>query len=107
MNDNKKNADLSICMGTTLQITPAGDLPLLAKKNGGKMVIINLSKTKHDEKADLIINARVDDVMRMLMTTMDIDVVQKFNADFIVPLSIHPLERFRKNRKRWKMKKEE
>ncbi|KAK6101036.1 NAD-dependent protein deacetylase sirtuin-6 [Brugia pahangi] len=105
-NEFARNADLSICMGTTLQITPAGDLPLLAKKNGGKMVIINLSKTKHDEKADLIINARVDDVMRMLLTTMDIGVVQKFNTNFVVPLSIHPLERFRKNRKRRKLKKE-
>ncbi|KAL4001871.1 NAD-dependent protein deacetylase sirtuin-6 [Acanthocheilonema viteae] len=101
-----KNADLSICLGTTLQITPAGDLPLLAKKNGGKMVIINLSKTKHDRRADLIINGHVDDVMRMLMITLDISVAQKFNPDFVVSLSIHPLERFTKSKKRRRLKQE-
>uniref|UniRef100_A0A0R3RG13 protein acetyllysine N-acetyltransferase n=1 Tax=Elaeophora elaphi TaxID=1147741 RepID=A0A0R3RG13_9BILA len=106
-NEFARNADLSICLGTTLQITPAGDLPLLAKKNGGKMVIINLSKTKHDRKADLIINGRVDDVMRMLMIAMDISVVQKFNPKFVVSLSIHPLESFTKNKKRRKLKQEE
>ncbi|VDK80054.1 unnamed protein product [Onchocerca ochengi] len=92
-NEFARNADLSICMGTTLQITPAGDLPLLTKKNGGKIVIINLSKTKYDQKADLIINGRVDDVMQMLMAVMNITVVRKFNSDFVVSLSIHPVER--------------
>ncbi|CAG9536335.1 unnamed protein product [Cercopithifilaria johnstoni] len=106
-NEFSRNADLSICLGTTLQITPAGDLPLLVKKNGGKMIIINLSKTKHDRKADLIINGRVDDVMRMLMITLDISVVEKFNSDFVTSLSIHPLERFIKNRKRRKLKQKE
>ncbi|VDP18281.1 unnamed protein product [Onchocerca flexuosa] len=60
-----------------------------------------------DQKADLIINGRVDDVMQMLMAAMNIAVVQKFNPDFVVSLSIHPLERFRKNRKRRILKVEE
>ena len=41
-------SDLSICLGTTLQIVPAGKLPLLAKKNsGGKMVLCNLQPTRY------------------------------------------------------------
>ena len=39
-----RKADLSLCLGTTLQILPAGKLPLLAKKNeNGKMVVCNLN----------------------------------------------------------------
>ena len=42
-----RKADVSLCLGTTLQIVPAGKLPLLAKKNGGKLVICNLQPTRY------------------------------------------------------------
>ena len=68
-------ADLSIVMGSTLQIVPAGNLPTYAKKyhENGKMVVINLQPTKHDKKADLIINTFVDDVMEKLLAELGID----------------------------------
>ena len=44
----RRKADLSLCLGTTLQILPAGKLPLLAKKNkDGKMAVCNLQPTKY------------------------------------------------------------
>uniref|UniRef100_A0A8C6VFL6 protein acetyllysine N-acetyltransferase n=1 Tax=Naja naja TaxID=35670 RepID=A0A8C6VFL6_NAJNA len=42
-----RRASLSITLGTSLQIKPSGDLPLLTKKKGGKLVIVNLQPTKH------------------------------------------------------------
>jgi hypothetical protein len=63
---NCKTADLCLCLGTTLQILPVGGFPLLTKKNGGKIVIINLQETRLDSKADLIINNKLDIVFKIL-----------------------------------------
>ncbi|KAJ8714460.1 hypothetical protein PYW07_002685 [Mythimna separata] len=67
-------ADLSICLGTTLQIVPSGNLPLETVKYGGKLVICNLQPTKHDNKADLVINYYVDDVLEKVMDILGIDI---------------------------------
>ncbi len=63
---NCKQADLCICLGTTLQIMPVGGYPLLTKKNGGKIVIVNLQETRINESADLIINQKLDIVFKIL-----------------------------------------
>lgn len=67
-------ADLSICLGSTLQIVPSGNLPLGVKKNRGKLVIVNLQPTKHDKKADLIINGYVDEVFEKVMKRLGIEI---------------------------------
>uniref|UniRef100_A0A2A4IZK5 protein acetyllysine N-acetyltransferase n=1 Tax=Heliothis virescens TaxID=7102 RepID=A0A2A4IZK5_HELVI len=67
-------ADLSICLGTTLQIVPSGNLPLETVKYGGKLVICNLQPTKHDNKADLIINYYVDEVLEKVMNILNLDI---------------------------------
>ena len=61
-----RQADLSVCLGTTLQIVPSGNIPLLTKRNGGKLVIVNLQPTKHDRKCHLKISTYVDTVMERL-----------------------------------------
>jgi NAD+-dependent protein deacetylase sirtuin 6 len=55
-----EKADLAICLGTSLRINPANQLPLKAKK----FVIVNLQKTPMDNEAALIIRERVDAVMK-------------------------------------------
>eukprot|EP00092_Neocalanus_flemingeri_P021075 GFUD01022834.1.p1 GENE.GFUD01022834.1~~GFUD01022834.1.p1 ORF type:complete len:544 (+),score=184.86 GFUD01022834.1:45-1676(+) len=69
-------ADLSIVMGSTLQIIPAGNLPTYTKKyqEDGKLVICNLQPTKQDKKADLSIHTYVDDVMEMVMKKLGLEI---------------------------------
>ena len=64
---NCKSADLCLCLGTTLQILPVGGYPFLSKKNGGKIVIVNLQDTRLNSKADLIINNKLDLVFQILI----------------------------------------
>ena len=49
-------ADLFIVVGSSLVVYPAASLPLLAKENGAKLIIINNEKTDFDNLADLVIN---------------------------------------------------
>ncbi|XP_040178445.1 NAD-dependent protein deacetylase sirtuin-6 isoform X4 [Rana temporaria] len=69
-----KKADLAITLGTSLQIKPSGNLPLLTKRKGGKLVIVNLQPTKHDRYADLRIHGYVDEVLTQLMQHLDIKI---------------------------------
>lgn len=69
-----KEADLNLTLGTSLQIVPSGNLPLAARKKGGKLVIVNLQPTKHDGKATLKIHAFVDEVMSALCSELGITI---------------------------------
>lgn len=62
-----KHADLCLCLGTSLQIMPVGNYPLLTKKNpSGRVVVINLQKTRIDKHADLVINCKLDVLFQLL-----------------------------------------
>jgi len=68
-------ADLSIVMGSTLQIIPAGNMPLYAQKyQHGRTVICNLQPTKHYAKADLNIHTYVDDIMDKLFNRLGLTI---------------------------------
>ncbi|XP_051990365.1 NAD-dependent protein deacylase sirtuin-6-like [Xyrauchen texanus] len=69
-----RRADLALTLGTSLQIKPSGDLPLLTKRAGGKVVIVNLQQTKHDKHAHLRIHGYVDEVMGQLMKLLGLEV---------------------------------
>lgn len=57
--DLVKNADLLICIGSSLSVSPANMLPDIALKKGAKLVIINLMETPYDVDAELVINEKI------------------------------------------------
>lgn len=92
--EHAKHADLAICLGTSLQITPACDLPLRTVRKykgqeaGGKLAIINLQGTKHDKKAvasgGVVIHGRTDEVMRALMAKLGMPIPPYVRQDTVV-----------------------
>uniref|UniRef100_A0A240PPS8 protein acetyllysine N-acetyltransferase n=1 Tax=Anopheles epiroticus TaxID=199890 RepID=A0A240PPS8_9DIPT len=74
-------ADLNICLGTTLQIVPSGDLPLKNLKHGGHLVICNLQPTKHDKKADLKISTFVDTVLEKVTKRLGVEIAEYSTAE--------------------------
>lgn len=62
-----KKADLFIVLGSSLSVSPANLFPLEAKRQGAKLVIINMEPTDLDHKADLMIKGeKIGDVLREL-----------------------------------------
>jgi NAD-dependent deacetylase len=51
-----QKADLFIVMGSSLTVSPANLFPMIAKRQGAKLVIINMDKTELDHEADLVVN---------------------------------------------------
>ena len=51
--------DLFIAIGSSLRVFPAASFPVVAKRNGAKLVILNWEPTDLDEHADLIIHDEI------------------------------------------------
>jgi NAD-dependent deacetylase len=51
--------DLFIAIGSSLKVYPAAGLPILAKKNGAKLIIINRESTELDSISDKVLNKEI------------------------------------------------
>ena len=59
--------DLFLVAGSSLVVYPAAQMPLIAKDNGAKLVIINLEPTSHDRYADIIINKKTGEALSQIV----------------------------------------
>ena len=84
--EKENEMDLSIVFGSSMLVEPSCSLPLQSYKNKfrdsdnniiniGKLVIINLQKTRYDKYCWMHIFAPTDIVMKLLMKQLDIEVV--------------------------------
>lgn len=58
-----KHCDLFLAIGSSLVVWPAAGFPLMAKRNGAALVIINREPTEFDELADLVVHHDIGDVL--------------------------------------------
>ena len=58
-----RGADLMLAIGSSLVVTPAADLPCVAKSSGSRLVIINRDPTPLDSIADAVFRGSVGDVL--------------------------------------------
>jgi NAD-dependent deacetylase len=57
------SCDLFLAIGSSLQVWPAAGFPLMAKRNGAQLVIINREPTEFDEIADLVVRQDIGTVL--------------------------------------------
>jgi len=55
-----EKADVFLIAGTSLEVMPAGGLPILASNNGARIIVMNLSPTRLDGLAELILSMDVE-----------------------------------------------
>ncbi len=58
------DCDLFLAIGSSLRVQPAASLPVLAKRNGARLVILNREPTHLDEIADLVLHAEIGPTLR-------------------------------------------
>ena len=57
------DCDLFLAVGSSLVVWPAAGFPLMAKRNGARLVIINREATEFDEIADLVVREDIGTVL--------------------------------------------
>lgn len=58
-----ESCDLFIAVGSSLVVYPAAAFPLIARRGGARLVIVNREPTDLDEYADLVVNADIGDTL--------------------------------------------
>jgi NAD-dependent deacetylase len=59
--------DLFMVVGSSLVVQPAASMPLVAKRNRAKLVIINRDPTPYDDTADLVIHGQAGPTMASIL----------------------------------------
>jgi NAD-dependent deacetylase len=62
-----QEAELFLVLGSSLVVFPAAALPVLAKKSGACLVILNRQPTELDEMADLVLHAEIGPTMDQVL----------------------------------------
>jgi NAD-dependent deacetylase len=57
------HCDLFLAIGSSLLVWPAAGFPLMAKRNGSKLAIINREATEFDDIADLVVRQDIGTVL--------------------------------------------
>ena len=58
-------------LGSSLVVYPAAGFPLLAKRNGAALAIVNREPTEQDDYADLVINDEIGPTLSAVVPTDD------------------------------------
>lgn len=69
--DAVRKAKVMLIIGSSLEVAPASDLPVLAKRSGAKLIIVNLDPTPVDRMADVVVHARAAQVIPEIVRRLE------------------------------------
>ena len=59
--------DLFLAAGSSLVVYSAAQMPVIAKRSGARLVILNLTPTPHDQHADIIISEKTGETLSQVV----------------------------------------
>ena len=62
-----QNSDVFFVIGSSLVVTPAANMPGIAKQNGAKLILLNKGDTPYDHVADIRFDNLIEDVLPPIM----------------------------------------
>jgi len=65
-----RRCDLMLIAGSSLEVTPAADIPYLAVRQGAKAIIVNLQPTELDASADVVIHGDVTEILPRIVAAV-------------------------------------
>lgn len=66
-----RRCDLMLVAGSSLEVYPAADLPLIARQAGASLILVNFSETPVDALAQVVIHGDVVDVLPQLVAALE------------------------------------
>ncbi len=64
-------AALLLVVGSTLEVWPVGELPLVTRRAGGAVAIVNLGPTARDDDAELKIDGSAGETLESVVAALD------------------------------------
>ncbi|MBK8026079.1 MAG: NAD-dependent deacylase [Chloroflexi bacterium] len=69
--EEASRADLMLIVGSSLEVAPASDLPMIALRRHARLVIINLSPTHLDNRATICLATDAADVLPLIVCRLE------------------------------------
>ena len=66
-----RQCDVMLVAGSSLEVFPAAELPLIARRGGAALIFVNLTPTPFDSLAEVVIHANVADILPQLAAAME------------------------------------
>lgn len=66
-----RSSDLMLVVGSSLEVAPASDIPVIAKQHGARVVIINLEPTMMDSTADMVIYGNAAEILPAIVQSLE------------------------------------
>ena len=66
-----RKADLMIVVGSSLEVAPASEIPVLAYRTGAKLIIVNLEATSADQMAEVVIRGKAAGILPLILEHLE------------------------------------